>query len=91
MSELNVLVLGGNGLVGSAVCRNLEVSPKVGKLIKSTREDTDLFSIEETKKLISDVKPDVLINAAAKVGGIYANDTQRTSFIIELKIIKLKF
>ena len=87
MSKLNVLVLGGNGLVGSAVCRNLDVSPKVGKLIKSTREDTDLFSIEETKKLISDVKPDVLINAAAKVGGIYANDTQRTSFIIDnLKI-----
>ncbi len=87
MSKLNVLVLGGNGLVGSAVCRILDGSTKIDKLFKSTRNDTNLFSIEETKKLISDVKPDVLINAAAKVGGIYANDTQRTSFIIDnLKI-----
>ena len=87
MSKLNVLVLGGNGLVGSAVWRILDGSTKIDKLFKSTRNDTNLFSIEETKKLISDVKPDVLINAAAKVGGIYANDTQRTSFIIDnLKI-----
>ena len=75
MSELNVLVLGGNGLVGSAVCRNLDVSPKVGKLIKSTKI-LICFLSKKQKKLISDVKPDVLINAAAKVGGIYANDTQ---------------
>ena len=46
MSELNVLVLGGNGLVGSAVCRNLDVSPKVGKLIKSlARKMVQLYKL----------------------------------------------
>ena len=43
-----------------------------------------------TKKLynlVSKTNPDVLINAAAKVGGIYANNSQRTEFILEnLKI-----
>jgi len=50
-------------------------------------EKTDLFNLNETKKLIKEIKPDVVVNAAAKVGGIYANNTQRFSFIIDnLKI-----
>ncbi len=53
----------------------------------STREDTNLFSYDDTKKTISDFNPNLIINAAAKVGGVYANDTQGTSFLIEnLKI-----
>ena len=56
-------------------------------LITSTRNDTDLFSLEQTKKKINDSKPDIVIIAAAKVGGIYANNTQRFNFIIDnLKI-----
>ena len=43
--------------------------------------------MDSTKKLINEHKPDVLINAAAKVGGIYANNTKRVEFILEnLKI-----
>ncbi len=46
-----------------------------------------MFSFESTKKLLEDEKPDVLINAAARVGGIYANNTKRTEFLLEnLKI-----
>tara|TARA_B100001029_G_scaffold179889_1_gene192204 strand:- start:26579 stop:27511 length:933 start_codon:yes stop_codon:yes gene_type:complete len=87
VSKYKVLVLGSNGLVGSSICRVLSESKKVVELIPSTRKDTDLFSFQETKKLIRDVSPDILINAAAKVGGILANNTERTSFIIEnLKI-----
>jgi len=46
-----------------------------------------LFSFEETSSLILELKPNLIINAAAKVGGIHANNSQRTSFITEnLKI-----
>ena len=81
-----VLVLGSIGLVGSS-CVRMFSSLDSYEVIKSTRHDTNLFSFDETKKLIDDKKPDILINAAAKVGGIYANNTQRVEFLIEnLKI-----
>ncbi len=67
--------------------RHLEKAENIKSVIPSTREDTDLFSFEETKKIIDENKPDCLINAAAKVGGIMANNTYRTEFIVEnLKI-----
>lgn len=65
----------------------LENSPKVSELIKSTRETTNLFSLKETQDLISSSDPDLIVMSAAKVGGIMANNTYRTEFIIEnLKI-----
>jgi len=73
-------------MVGSSISRILEQDSKY-ELILSNREKTDLFNLNETKKLIKEIKPDVIVNAAAKVGGIYANNTQRFSFIIDnLKI-----
>jgi len=74
-------------MVGSSIVRKLESSSKITDLLRSSREDTDLFSFSDTKKTISSYKPDLIINAAAKVGGINANNTYRTDFIIEnLKI-----
>ena len=74
-------------MVGSSIVRKLESSSKITDLLRSSREDTDLFSFLDTKKTISSYKPDLIINAAAKVGGINANNTYRTDFIIEnLKI-----
>ena len=65
----------------------LSSSENIGEVVSSTREDTNLFDFKETSKLISTTKPNVIINAAAKVGGIYANNTKRTEFILEnLKI-----
>ena len=73
-------------MVGSSISRILEQDSKY-ELILSNREKTDLFNLNDTKKLIKEIRPDVVINAAAKVGGIYANNTQRFSFIIDnLKI-----
>jgi len=84
---LKVLILGSNGLVGTALVRVLNNSIKEIEIIPSTRKDTNLFNEKETKKLITDIKPDVVINAAAKVGGILANNTNRTEFILDnLKI-----
>ena len=84
---MKVLILGSNGLVGSSLRRILDNNPKITDIIASTRQDADLFSLESTKKLIDEITPDILINAAAKVGGIYANNTKRVEFILEnLKI-----
>lgn len=84
---MNILILGGNGLVGSSLSRILTKNNSYSKVISSTRKDTNLFSPEETKMLIERENPDVVINAAAKVGGIIANDTNRSEFILEnLKI-----
>lgn len=84
---MKVLILGSGGLVGSSLKKILDKNENIKHVICSTREDTDLFDFEETKRLIENNKPDILINAAAKVGGIYANNSKRTEFILEnLKI-----
>lgn len=81
-----ILILGSNGMVGTSVVKSFKNSTHF-QVIKSNRDDTDLFNFEETNKLISKTNPDILINAAAKVGGIVANNQQRTEFLIEnLKI-----
>ncbi len=84
---MKVLILGSNGLVGTSVKNVLERNPNIEELICATRNDADLFNFGETKELIENSKPDIMINAAAKVGGIYANSSKRTEFILEnLKI-----
>ena len=84
---MKVLILGSNGLVGTSVKNILGRNPNIKQLICATRNDADLFDFEETKELIENSKPDIMINAAAKVGGIYANNSKRTEFILEnLKI-----
>ena len=87
MTKNNVLVFGSNGLVGSSCVRILSESPKISKVIASTRNDTNLFNYQETKQKIENSKPDVVIIAAARVGGILANNTYRSEFLLEnLKI-----
>ena len=81
--KLNVLVFGSSGMVGSTLLRVLNKSNKVKKVTGSNRNDTNLFDFEATKNKIQTLKPDIIINAAARVGGIVANNTQRTEFIME--------
>ena len=84
---MKVLIFGSSGLVGKSLERVLSKSTKVDELICSTRNDTNLIDLSSTKEKISNENPDLIIIAAAKVGGIYANDTFRTEFILEnLKI-----
>ena len=73
---MNILLLGSKGMVGSSVSRILNKNKSIN-LFESTRNDTNLFSLTETQKLFNDFKPDIVINAAAKVGGILANNLQR--------------
>lgn len=85
---MKILVLGSKGLVGSSVVNKLKsLGDKNIDVYASTRKDTNLFSFNETKNLINKYQPNVIINAAAKVGGILANNEHRTEFILEnLKI-----
>jgi len=81
-----ILILGSNGMVGRSITNSFKQEEEF-KIFSSNRNDTNLFNFEETRDLIENFKPDILVNAAAKVGGIVANNEQRTQFLIEnLKI-----
>jgi GDP-L-fucose synthase len=84
---MRILVFGSTGLVGSSTIKALIKNDKYTKVFGSTRKDTNLFSFDDTYETIKDFRPDVIVNAAAKVGGILANNTDRFEFITEnLKI-----
>lgn len=80
---MKVLILGSNGLVGSSLSRVLTKDGYFNEIVSATRKDADLLDLSETKKLIQETKPNVVINAAAKVGGVLANNSHRSEFLIE--------
>ena len=87
MKKNKILVFGANGLVGKSVVKILSNSSKVESVDSSTRKDTDLKKIDEIKNILNIKQPDYIINCAAKVGGIHANNTFRAEFLLEnLKI-----
>ena len=47
------------------------------EVIGATRKDVNLFDLEKTKEYVINQKPNIIINAAAKVGGILANNSKR--------------
>lgn len=84
---MKILVFGSRGLVGSSTVKTLKEKNIYKQIIASNREDTNLFDYNSTYKTISEESPDVIVNAAARVGGIVANNTNRFEFIVEnLKI-----
>ena len=83
---MKVLVFGSNGLVGSSLVNQLK-KEKGLEIFASNRKDTDLFSLDQTKKTIRNLKPEIVVNCAAMVGGIVANNSYRSQFLINnLKI-----
>ncbi len=82
---MRILVFGSNGLVGSNV-KNVLLETS-NECLFSSREDTDLFDLNSTLQTIKKFQPNIIINCAARVGGIKANDKNRTIFLLEnLKI-----
>jgi len=81
-----IFVAGHNGMVGSSVVRNLRFSG-YKNIITSSKEHLDLRDQNEVKKWFLNNSPDIVILAAAKVGGIFANNSYPTEFLLDnLKI-----
>jgi len=81
LSGRRVFVAGHRGLVGSAIVRRLAQAR--GDVITVGRERLDLLQQADTQHFLLSTKPDVVIIAAGKVGGIHANSTFPAEFIYE--------
>ena len=85
-------IAGARGMAGSAICRALQEKgygdeAKGGALLTPNRQKLDLLNHAAVERWYGEQKPDVVVLAAAKVGGIYANDTYPADFLLEnLKI-----
>ena len=90
MEQINkkLLVLGSQGLVGTAIKRSEIINQKF-IVHYSNRAEADLTNKKEVESLFTSVKPNITINCAGKVGGILANNTQRYEFLTENLLINL--
>ena len=80
VKDAKIYVAGHRGLVGSAILNNLR-QRGYESIITRTHEQLDLTNSEETKLFFEAEKPDYVFLAAAKVGGIVANNIYRADFI----------
>lgn len=75
-----VYIAGHRGLVGSAIVRNLKIEGYDNLLLRTSKE-LDLTNQADVNGFFESEKPDYIFLAAAKVGGIHANDTYPADFI----------
>ena len=86
LSSKKVWVAGHRGMVGSAVCRQLENEDC--NIIKVGRDEVNLVNQAEVNDWMNAVKPDAIVLAAAKVGGIQANNNFPVDFLYENLMIE---
>ncbi len=86
-TESVIYVAGHRGMVGSAICRRLR---ELGyeNILTRTHAELDLLNQQAVRQFFSEEKPDYVVIAAAKVGGIYANDTFPADFIYQNLMIE---
>lgn len=82
-----IYVAGSSGMVGGAIKRHLENSG-YGNLLCRTSKELNLVNQSQVENFFSVEKPEIVILAAGKVGGILANDTYRADFIYENLMIQ---
>lgn len=82
-----IYIAGHRGLVGSAILQNLK-SKGYNNIISRTHKELDLANQLEVSKFFKEEKPDYVFLAAAKVGGIVANNVYRADFIYENLMIQ---
>ena len=83
-----IYVAGHRGLAGSAIWRHLE-NEGFSNLVGFTSSELDLTNRPAVLDMMARIKPDVVIDAAAKVGGIHANDTYPAEFLSDNLQIQL--
>lgn len=81
-STSRIFVAGHRGLVGSAICRELERTGHTG-ILRRTRAELNLLDPAAVDRFYTEATPEYVIVAAAKVGGILANDQQPAAFLYE--------
>lgn len=84
--DSKIFIAGHRGLVGSAICRNLEAKG-YANLITRSRDQLNLLSQHEVDQFFASEKPEFVVLAAAKVGGIHANRTYQAEFLYENMMI----
>lgn len=85
--DSKIYIAGHRGLVGSAIVKNLS-EKGYSNLVYKTHKELDLTNTVAVEKFFSLEKPEYVILAAAKVGGIVANNTYRADFIYENLMIQ---
>ena len=86
-STSKIFIAGHNGLVGSAILRNLQDKGFSNFVLKSSKE-LDLRDAKAVADFFEEEKPEFVFLAAAKVGGIVANNTYRADFLYENLMIQ---
>ena len=80
----SIFIAGHRGMVGSAIVRALLASGmETAQLVTRSRAELDLTRQDEVERFFEEVRPEQVYLAAAKVGGIHANDTYPAEFILE--------
>ena len=85
--EKKIFIAGHKGMVGSAIVRSL-VKNNYANIITRDKLELNMIRQTEVESFFEQEKPDVVIIAAAKVGGIVANNTYRADFIYENLMIE---
>lgn len=80
--QANIFVAGHRGMVGSAIVRRLQAS-NYANILTKTHADLDLTNQSAVAEFFLKQKPDYVFMAAAKVGGIHANNSCRADFIYQ--------
>ena len=85
--DSKIYIAGHKGMVGSACCKTLKEAG-YNNLIGKTSNELDLRNQKQVFEFLQKNKPDIIINAAAKVGGIMANDTYPYEFLMNNMLIQ---
>ena len=80
--DAKIYIAGHRGMVGSAILRNLEAKG-YSNILTRTSQELDLLDQNLVFSFLQEEQPDYIFLAAAKVGGIYANNTYRADFIYQ--------
>jgi GDP-L-fucose synthase len=84
---MRIFVAGHRGMVGSAICRQLSAQDGI-ELVTATRSELDLLNQSAVEAFLIEQKVEQVYLAAAKVGGIHANNTYPAEFIYENLMIE---
>jgi len=85
--DAKIFVAGHRGMVGSALVRCLEARG-YANILTRTRDQLDLLDQTAVREFMREERPDYVFVAAAKVGGIYANNTYGADFIYENLVVE---